>query len=119
MSARDTRWVQNTAQHALTYPNIVVAGARRQAALAIGFEVGRVDRVRVVIIVVPVYDQRSRLHFEDEATAEPLPWEDVAFCCFPFAVRSCGLGRDRGRLVASQAMTGLRENGLDPSCRIN
>ena len=35
---------------------------------------GRVDRVRVVIVVVPVDDQRSRLHFEDEAAAEPLPW---------------------------------------------
>lgn len=45
-----------------TYPNIVISCAGRQAAFAIGLEMGRVDGVRVVIVVVPVYDQRSRLH---------------------------------------------------------
>jgi len=60
-----------------TYPNIVVSGTRCQAALAIGFEVGRVDGVRIIVVVVPVYDQRSRLHFEDETVAPPLSWRCV------------------------------------------
>lgn len=75
----------------MTYPNIVVSGACRQTALAIGFEVGRVDRVRVVIVVVPVNDQRSRLHFEDKAVAEPLPWTGGQLLLVP-AVRGLGSG---------------------------
>lgn len=57
-----------------TYSNIVVPGAGGQAAFAIGFEVGRVDRVRVIIVVVPIYDQRSRLHFGAESVPEGLSW---------------------------------------------
>jgi hypothetical protein len=63
--------VRERAQRASTYPNSVVPRAGCQATFAIGFEVGRVDRVRIVVVVMPADKQRSRLHFEDETVAGP------------------------------------------------
>jgi hypothetical protein len=83
--------VYGLGQRAWTYPNIVVSRARGEAAFAIGVEVGRVDRVRVIIVVVPVYDQRSRLHFDDETVAGPLSWR-CRRSVLPLRVCSCGWG---------------------------
>lgn len=83
--------VHGRAQRAWTYPNIVVSSACGEAAFAIGIEVGRVDRVWVIIVVMPVYDQRSRLHFDDETVAGPLSWR-CRQSMLLLRVRSCDLG---------------------------
>ncbi len=51
-----------------TYSNIVVTGTGRETALPVRLEVGRIDRVRVVL-VVPVYDKWCGLHFDLSAVA--------------------------------------------------
>lgn len=53
-----------------TYSNVVVAGSRSKATLAVGFEMCRVDGG---IVVMPIYDEGRALHRDIRLAVECLP----------------------------------------------
>ena len=53
-----------------TYSNVVVAGSRSKATLAVGFEMCRVDGG---IVVMPIYDEGRALHRDIRLAVDCLP----------------------------------------------
>lgn len=82
----------------VTYANIVVSACSGQPALAVGLEMGRVDRG---ILVMPIDDKRSALHGDIRSSWTRLPLHGH--------VIECRCGGWRSELLAGKRRGGQRQ----------